>query len=151
MYKGLVNTLLGKKMDDTFKIFVHRLRDGHQEKIEEILSPEFLDIHEKDLAFNAPVTIEGNATLANDVLVLILAIEAEATMPCAVCNRPCQVKISISNFCHTVNLDCIKSHIFDYKEILREGILLELPYKTECNGGDCPERIGLAKYFNKGQ
>jgi len=146
----IANTLLGKKMDDTFRIFVHRLRDGHQEKIKETLSPEFLDIHEKDLTFNAPVTIEGHAAVANDVLVLILAIEAEATMACAICNRSCRVKISISNFCHTISLDCIKSHIFDYKEILRESILLELPYNTECNSGDCPERISLAKYFSKG-
>jgi hypothetical protein len=28
-------------MDDTFKIFVYRLKDGKSEKIEESLSPDF--------------------------------------------------------------------------------------------------------------
>ena len=35
-----------KTMDDTFKIFVRRLKDGHEEVIQEVLSSDFIDIHE---------------------------------------------------------------------------------------------------------
>src|ERR1700722_6212838 len=136
-------------MDDTFKIFVRRLKDGHYETIKESLSPEFLDIHEADLAFESPVICVGTATVADEMLLLQLAIETEATMRCAICNRDVQVKISITDFYVTKRLSEIKSGVFNYQEVLREGILLELPYSAECNGGDCPERVSLAKYFTK--
>jgi uncharacterized metal-binding protein YceD (DUF177 family) len=138
-------------MDDTFKIYLHRLRDGHEERIEESLSPGFLDIHEADLAFKSPITLKGSVAVADETLVLTLAIETEAIMPCAICNRNVNVKILIPDFCHTENLADIKGGIFDYKEILREGILLELPYTAECNGGGCSERAALAKYFTQGK
>ena len=136
-------------MDDTFKIFVKRLRDGHDEAIQEVLDPDFIDIHEADLLFKAPVVLQGNASVADEALVLILSVETEAIMPCAICNRPVPIKISIPHCCHTENLSELKGGIFDYKEVLREQILLEIPYKAECNGGDCPERASLAKYLTK--
>lgn len=136
-------------MDDTFKIFVHRLRDGHSEKIEETLPPDFLEISEEALSFHSPVRISGSATLADETLVLRLSIETEAVLPCSICNRDVPYQISIPNFYFTIGLDEIKGAVFNYKEALREGILLELPYIAECNGGDCPERGNLAKYFTR--
>lgn len=138
-------------MDDTFKIFVHRLRDGREERIEETLSPDFLDIDEADLVFKEPVNIEGTAAVTDDILVLILSIDTIAALPCAICNTDVKVKISIPHFCYTEKLSDIKGAVFDYQEALREGILLELPYTTECNGGDCPERADLAKYLTRNE
>jgi uncharacterized metal-binding protein YceD (DUF177 family) len=135
-------------MDDTFRIFVHRLKDGHQEKIQESLAPDFLAISEAELAFKTPITIKGSAAVADGMLVLLLDVETEATMPCAICNEDVQVKICLHNFCHTESLENIKGAIFDYRAILREGILLELPYTTECNNGNCPERSVVAKYLS---
>lgn len=136
-------------MDDTFKIFVYRLRDGQQEKITERLSPDFLEVSESSLSFISPVEIKGTATLADDVLVLELAVETEAVMPCAVCNQNTSVKISIPHFCYTESLSDIKGSVFNYKNALREGILLEVPFTAECNGGDCPERADLAQYLSQ--
>lgn len=136
-------------MDDTFKIFIKRLKDGHEEKIHENLAPDFLDIHEAELGFHAPVSVEGTASVANEALVLMLSVSTEAIMPCAICNGDVQVKISIPHFCYTESVSAIKGAVFDYREPLREQILLELPYRVECNGGDCPERASVAKYFKK--
>jgi uncharacterized metal-binding protein YceD (DUF177 family) len=136
-------------MDDTFKIFVRRLQEGHAERISERLSCDFLDIHEAELAFESPIVVEGIAEVADGTLILRLAVQTEASMPCAVCNRDIQVKISIPDFCHTEALAAIKGGVFDYREVLREEILLALPYTAECNDGDCPERASLAKYFTK--
>lgn len=135
-------------MDDTFKIFVHRLNDGQQEKIDETLSPDFLDIHEADLAFKSPVHIKGSAEAADDMLVLILEVETEAIIPCSICNKQVSTRISLTHFCHTERFSDIKGSVFNYKNLLREAILLEVPYSTECNG-DCPERADLAQYFTK--
>ncbi len=147
MRKNNPKLSLGYKMDDTFKIFVHRLKDGHQEKIEESLDPSFLDINEKDLKFSAPVEIEGNASFADGMLVLHLSVETEASMSCAICNQPCPFKISIPHFYYTIPLEEIKGSVFNYQNALREAILIEIPYTTECNSGDCPERASLAKYI----
>lgn len=136
-------------MDDTFKIFVYRLKDGQQEVIEETLSPDFLDIHEAELSFSVPVVLQGKAEVAENTLILQLSIETEATLPCSICNQDVQVKIGISDFYHTEELANVKDGVFDYRQILREAILLELPYTAECNEGSCPERESLARYFKK--
>jgi uncharacterized metal-binding protein YceD (DUF177 family) len=138
------------KMEDTFKIFVRRLKDGHQEKIDEHLSPDFLDVNEAELAFKTPVKLDGSAAAVDEMLVLRLSIHTEATMPCSICNKETQVKIFIPSFYYTKPLSEIKGSVFDYREAIREEILLELPLSTECNGGDCPERATLAQYFTKG-
>lgn len=136
-------------MCDEFKIFVLRLRDGQKEIIEENLSPEFLKIEEEDLAFNVPVSIKGEAELADTTLVIRLAVKTEATMPCSICNKKIQVKMSIPDFCHTVESAEIKSGVYNFKEVLRDAILIELPPRAECHDGACPERKVLSKYFSR--
>lgn len=136
-------------MGDEFKIFVHRLKEGQKEKIEESLSPTFLDLQEKDLAFKMPVEIRGEAECADETLVLRLAVVTEVTMPCAICNEPVQVKVEIPAFCHLAEPAEIKGDVYDFKEVLREAILLELPPRTECNQGKCPERESMLKYFSR--
>jgi uncharacterized metal-binding protein YceD (DUF177 family) len=135
------------QMGDEFKIFVHRLKDGQKEIIEETLSPAFMDIHEKDLAFNVPVKIHGEAECADQALVLRLYVVTEATMPCAICNENIQVKLEIPDLCHTEEFGDIKGDVFDFKDILREAVLLELPSRAECGNGNCPQREVLAKHF----
>lgn len=134
-------------MDDTFRIYVHRLKDGVEEKILETLPPDFLEVCEAELAFPEPVILKGTATMTDSMVVLYFNIETVAVMPCAICNQECRVKIVIRNFCHTEKLSEIKGGVFDYRKVLREGILLELPYTAECNEGCCPERSTLAKYL----
>ena len=136
-------------MDDTFKIFILRLKEGEQEIIEETLAPTFLDIHEEELTFQAPIAVSGKASVADTTLILQLAIETEALMPCSICNQKIPVKIAIPDLCYNESLDEIKNGVFDYQEVLREAILLELPYTVECNGGACPERETLLKYTSQ--
>lgn len=138
-------------MDDTFKIFVHRLKDGHEEKIEERLDPHFLDIKEAELSCDDPINLKGVAQLADDLFILRMTIETQVIMPCAICNQDVHVKIFIPNLYHTESLENIKSGVFDYREVLREAILLEVPYIAECNSGDCPERASMAKYLHNDQ
>lgn len=133
-------------MEETFKIFVHRITEGREEKIQEILSPDFLDVHEKDLDFQAPIKVTGVASVVEEVLVLNLTIETEAIMPCSICNHEVHLKILVPSFYHTEELSNIKGGVFDYQSLLREEILLQIPYTAECNEGDCPERAILAQY-----
>jgi uncharacterized metal-binding protein YceD (DUF177 family) len=135
--------------DDAFKIYVEQLRDGHVEKLHETFAPNFLDIHEEELHFNENVTIEGEAYLADENLILHLQIATQAIIPCSICNGPVETKILLPNFYHMEPLADVKSGIFDFSNILREAILLEVPGFAECHNGNCPERKQVAKYLKE--
>lgn len=134
-------------MEEAFKIYIDQLKDGQSEEIKEKLSPDFLDVNEKDLSFNHPVEIEGEVYLAGADMIMRLDVETIATIPCAICNEPVDVAINLNNFYHTTPLVEIKSGIYNFKEMLRENILLIIPQFAECNGGECPEREQLKEYL----
>jgi uncharacterized metal-binding protein YceD (DUF177 family) len=136
-------------MDDVFKIYFEQLRDGHEEKIHEKLDPGFLEIQEPDLAFDKPVQLDGVAYLAEHELVLHWDIETEVLLPCLICNESVRIPISIKNFYFSEPIEEIKTGIFNFKNLLRETILVEVPLFAECNEGKCPKRQEYNKYFKE--
>ncbi len=135
-------------MEEAFKIYIEQLRDGHIEKIQETFSPEFLDVHEQGLSFVDPVVLNGEAYLAEDNLVLHFNILAQAVTLCSICNAPVKTKIQIEGCYHTEPLAGIKGGIFNFKDALREMILLEAPEFAECEE-NCPRRKEIAHYLKK--
>lgn len=133
-------------MEDVFKIFVEQLRDGHIEKISEDFSPESLELKDKEFEFKKPISVSGDAYLANDSLVLNLTINAEVEIPCTICNQPVEEAIALNHFYHVEPLDEIKSGVYNFREVLREDILLNTPQFAEC-GGNCPRREEVKKYL----
>lgn len=136
-------------MDDVFKIYVEQLREGHEEEIHEILDPSFLDIQETDLAFSEPVKLDGTAYLAEKELILRWNIAAQAVIPCSICNGAVKVDIEIDHFYHSEPLIDIKTGIYNFKNLLRETILLEVPSFAECCEGNCPKRQEYKKYLKE--
>lgn len=134
-------------MDDVFKIYIHRLTEGRTEKIRETLDPTFMDISEADLVFDSPIEVSGEAEMASTTLVIRLNVDTEIAVPCSICNNLTRVKISVRDYCHTEDLSDIKGGIFEYQNVLREAILLEVPLTAECSG-NCPEREKLAIFFS---
>ena len=134
-------------MNEAFKIYVDQLKDGHSEQISEELDPKFIEVKEEDLAFIDPVHVNGEAYLAEDELVLHLDVDTLATIPCAICNTLVKVPVELKNFYHTVEEAELKSGIYNFKEMLRENVLLSVPLFAECNEGKCPEREVLKKFF----
>ncbi len=138
---------MGVKMNDAFKIYVEQLRDGHTERIAEEFPPKILEVEEKDLKFLAPIKVDGEAYLAEDDLVIHLAIETAATLSCTICNDPVEVPIRVDDFYHVEPLKNIKSGVFNFREVLRDDILLNTPHFAECSEGKCPKRSELKKYM----
>lgn len=132
---------------DEFQIFIEQLRDGHQKDIHEKVPADFLDVHEKDLSFKKNVTIDGEAYLAGDMLMMHLTLSAVAVIPCSVCNEPVDVEIELPEVYHAEPLQDIKTGVFDFSEVVREGILLEIPLIAECDGGKCRKRKEIEKYL----
>lgn len=133
-------------MDDIFKIYIEQLRDGHELEMNEIIPPDFLEVNEADLSFKKDVKLEGSAYIAEHELILHWNIHAEALIPCSICNEKVLIDIEILNFYYSEPVENIKSGIFNYKDVLRETILLEVPPFAE-HEGNCPKRKEIAQYL----
>ena len=129
-------------------LFIDRLQSGKTEKIKEILSSEFLDVHEPELKFSDKIFIDGEAYLANEHIIIQLEIKLSAVIPCSICNLPTEFPLELHRFYHTEEISQIKSHIYNYSSSLREAILLEVPSFVECKD-NCPKRGELKKYIHQ--
>lgn len=90
----------------------------------------------------------GEAYLAGDHFILSLGIKLDVSVPCIICNAWTPYPIYIKNFLHTESLEKIKNGLYDYSDIVRDAISLEIPAYFECNK-NCPERIHLDSYLIK--
>lgn len=133
--------------DDHFNIYVEQLRDGQQAHVEHEFDSEFIEINEKDLFFDKKVKIKGDAYLAGDGLILHFEISAKAIIPCLICNDPVEVVIDIPDFYHMEPTEEIKTGIFNFKDVVREAILLQTPAFAECDQGKCSRRQEIQKYI----
>ena len=134
-------------MKTPLQIYVDRLRDGQEEKIQEEVDTSLLDIDEPNLRFAPTIKIAGKAYLADDHLILQLNLNTEVTIPCSICNDEVTLPLVIKQFIHTIPLSSIRSHIFDYTNEVREVTLLNTPEFTECHEGKCPRREGFKKFI----
>ena len=132
-----------------FKIYVDRLKEGESEEIREELSSDFIEVSEQDLSFPDRVEIKGEAYLANDHLVLHLNIRTNALITCAICNQATTYPIAIADHYHSEPLNELENPVFEYRELIREAILLKVPPFLECQGGNCPERATVNKFLKK--
>lgn len=128
-------------------IYIDRLRDGSKDGIEENVSPDILGTDE-NFHFTSFINIYGEAYLAGDHLILSLGLKFDVSLPCIICNNWAPHSIHIENFLHTEPLDKIKSGSYDYSNVIRDAIFLEIPTYFECNG-NCPERAQLASHLTK--
>jgi uncharacterized metal-binding protein YceD (DUF177 family) len=135
-------------MEDLFKIYIDRIKDGEDLELNEQVPPTFLAIDETDLVFAKPISIIGTVGIAGDQLVLQLQAHTEASLPCSICNDSVKFPVAIQDFYHMEQLSDIKYRIFDYSEPLRETILLNVPHFIECNDGNCPDRKMIGKYLS---
>ncbi|MBI5346513.1 MAG: hypothetical protein HZB76_05165 [Chlamydiae bacterium] len=130
-------------MEDNFKIYIDELQNDNL-KIEKSLSPDFLASSDPELKFVSPVQIVGYACISEDFMILRLQVNSSISMPCSICNEFTSFQVKV-DFCHSEELKNIKN-VFDFQEILRESIMIEIPLFTECDG-NCPERANIKKYL----
>jgi uncharacterized metal-binding protein YceD (DUF177 family) len=136
-------------MDDVFNIYIEQLREGREERFQLNLSPSFIDIQEDTLRFDKPVKLEGSAYLAEQELILHWDVQTEALIHCSICNEPVAVSLHIPNFYYSEPVSEIKTGIYNFKDLLRETILLETPSFAECCNGNCPKRVEYQKYLKE--
>lgn len=135
-------------MNEAFKIYIERLREKNFEKIEESFAPLFLDVHEGNLNYQDPIIVSGEAYLAEDELILKWNIATKAVLPCIICTEPVRIDVVIKACYQAIPLAEIKGGIFNFKNLLREAVILETPSFAECEG-KCPRRQEVVKFLKK--
>lgn len=138
-------------MNSSFQIWIDRLKSGQNQLINESFAPDFLDVREEELQLNSPVIVTGVAYLTESELILRLNASTKVMMPCAICNRMIELDLSIKDCYHAQPIEKINSGIYDYRDLLRESLLIELPQYVECNQGKCPDRKIIAPYMREKQ
>lgn len=136
-------------MKNTLLIYIDRLEEGKEHIIEDSLDPSFMELNEKELQFKKNIIFNAKAYVANDYLVIQGKVKAYPILPCLVCNEPTESPIEIDHFYHTEKLSDIKGARFDYLELLRELILINIPHFIECSKGNCPERKNISQFLKK--
>lgn len=136
--------------DHPLRLFLDRIRAQGCEKIDLRLEPDFMDIHEEELAFVQPIAVEGEVYLAGEEVVVALRAETVIRMPCAICNAP--VDVTLQNRWTSVEpIESFRHGVIDLREMVRENLLIEVPSIAECRQGNCPERTLLAPYLRQEQ
>lgn len=134
-------------MKHELPVFIDRLRDGRMEKIKEELDPKRLDIIDEDIDCKGPVKVAADCYLAEDFLIISMHIEAELTLHCRVCNEPFTCPIVLEKIDQEIPLDEIDDAVFELLDVVREVLLVEVPYYPQCGGDHCKNRSQVEKYF----
>ncbi|MGM0439514.1 MAG: YceD family protein [Chlamydiota bacterium] len=134
-------------MDDTFIIYVDRLKGGQVEKIAEKCPPAFIDLQDDELFFPADVVVKGQAYLAEQQLVIDIKAATTVRLPCRMCNEPVELDLEVGGIYIVQDLAHIGSGKYDFSQDLREALLLEVPSFVECHEGFCPRRQENEKYI----
>lgn len=129
------------------KIYVDRLKEGKKEVFHGKISSDFM-VQESDLFFDKDMELDGEAYVAGDHLIIKLTAKVLAYMPCSICNKPTAFPLILSDFYHAESLEDNPSPTFDFSELLRTDLLLQLPSFIECQG-NCPERANIKKYLKQ--
>ena len=137
------------KYFDDLEIYIDRLKNNKEEPIYKNIHGDLLEINEQELKLVDEIKIKGKAYIASDFLIInFFTVQGRILMPCSICNELKSIDIKINNFYHSEPLDKIKNNKFNFKDVLKEAIFLEIPSFLECNN-NCEKRKDLNKYINK--
>src|SRR5262245_11118195 len=115
-------------------LYIDRLRGGEEFFFEEEMNPDFLNLeNDPEFSSSEKVRVSGKAYLAGDWLVIQGSIETALTVLCSMCNESFGMPVHV-DWVHEEPISNIKGGLFDYSELVREEILLEVPYYRLCGG-----------------
>lgn len=127
---------------------VDRCLAGDQLLIDEEVDPSFLELSEKDeIATDTPVRICGKVYHAQEWLIVNASITAQLRLPCSTCNEPFHIHIDLPSFSHQEPVDSIQGGFWDMGAVVREAILLEVPFFARCGGSTCTHMEEIQRYF----
>ncbi len=136
-------------MKEKLKIYIERIRDGNTEELAEKLSPAFMEIEEQDVSFKSPIEVMGEAYVTDDFLLIRMSIKTEALLTCALCNEEFSFPIDIEDMVQEEPLEEIRDGVYDLLPLIRENILLAIPFYPQCGIDSCKHRSEIEPYLKK--
>ncbi len=135
-------------MNDQLIIFIDRLHQGKEERLQATLPPDCMELDDPDLQFRSPLAVNLRAYLADNQLILHLNIATEINARCAICNQLTTKALHLPSLTEVVPLASIKGNRYDCSPLVREVVLLEVPHYVECKG-NCLQRAKIAHYLTE--
>jgi len=118
--------------------------------IEKMLNPTFLQLSEKDdLTATKPIYLKGMIYPVDQWICIQAEIHATLQLPCATCNEPVSIDISLPKWTHQEERDSINHTCWDLSQPLREAILVEVPFLAYCGNRTCHNRKEIEKFLHK--
>ena len=136
-------------MKENLKVYIERLQGSKTQKIDEILNASEISLQDDGLKFKDPIHVEGDAYVTDEWLIVQLHIHTQVIIPCALCNEAMTLELSCANFIEEIPLDEIRGQVYDLAALIREAILLEIPFYPQCGGTSCLNRDKIEKYLSK--
>lgn len=134
-------------MSTTCLLFLDDLSREEEVSLAFELDPSFLDLTEKDEAQpSKPIVAQGTASLVGEFICLNLDVQCSFMLPCALCNEKFEYEVSAS-IEHQEPVENIKQRKWDFTDLVREAILLEVPFFPQCGGETCRHRDEIQKYL----
>ncbi len=128
-------------------VYIERLREGKSQIIKEELEAASLELEDEELTCKGPISVLADAYLAGDWLVVNLSLNAQFVIPCSFCNEPFVLPIKLEGIMHEESLEAIRGDVFDILPLIRETLLLEVPYYPLCGNTTCLRRDQFEKYM----
>ena len=134
-------------MSNKCLFFLDQLQGGGEIAIDLELDPSFLELQETDEAKAcSSIVVEGPACLVDGFICLSVEATGSFRMACALCNEPFEYKVKVP-IRHQEPTDTMKQGKWNFTEVVREAILLELPFFPQCGGKECLHREEIQKYL----
>ena len=131
---------------EELELYIDRFKAGEYKDFSLLAKPAIMESADNEASFEKDLIIKGSATIANDHLILNIAIDTDFINYCTICNEPITHPLHIKENHMAFSLKKMKSGVFSLKETIRELVFLNLPRFSECEG-NCPERAAIDKYL----
>src|SRR5262245_26778924 len=130
-------------------VYIERLREGKVEWIEEKIDPVRLDIQEEGLICKEPIDVTAEVYLVDTWLIVKMSFSACVMLSCSFCNEPFVFPIEVKDVQFEETLEEIHGAVFDLLPLIREALLLEIPFYPQCGHTVCRNRNEVEKYLKK--
>ena len=137
-------------MDSELVIYIDRLHQGKKYELNIVVDSSFMEIEEGFLVIGDKITIVGSCYLVEQEVHLCFTIKAPYKVPCKICNEWVAEELYIEQLHHQMPLTDIQGPSFDFSQIIREALLIEVSNFSECNHqqGKCKYREEVKHYFS---